>query len=88
MRIVKRTILMGELAFINLEYNELFIPSVEEVWLDESTGKFTRMLVNRRHRFDAKSPYFRSNFRQVRFTWPLLFSADPATMFIKTLTKP
>lgn len=83
-KLVRRTILFGQLAFIELSTRELFVPLLDEVWLDRHTGRQHRVLSNDRHRFDVKSQYFRHNFKQVKFSWELLFMADPSTMLLKS----
>ena len=80
-RLIQRTILMGELAFVDKE-NRLFVPLVNEVWINEKTGKFVRVLANRHRVVNVKTYEFKTNFKHVRFTWQLLFSANPDTMII------
>lgn len=82
-RLIRRTILMAEQAFIERDTQLLFVPLVEEVWLNLRTGKFIRILANRQHRYNAKSPYFTNHFHKVPLTWKLLFSANPATMILE-----
>lgn len=83
-KLVRRTILMGEQAYIERDTGLLFVPLVEEVWINRKNGKFIRILANWKHRYNAKSPYFVNNFYKVKvFTWSLLFSADPDTMIIR-----
>lgn len=81
--LVKRKILMFEQAYIERNTGLLFIPLVEEVWLNTKTGKFIRVLANNQHRYNAKSPYFVNNFRKVVASWYTLFCADPKTMVIE-----
>jgi hypothetical protein len=82
-RLVHRKILFAELAFIERGTNLLFVPLLDEVWRDQTTGQMKRILSNKLRRVNMKSQDFKDTFIPVRLSWQTLFSANPATMVIE-----
>lgn len=84
-KLIRREILFGDYAYIERDTGLLFVPLVDEVWLNLKTKRQIRILANHQHRYNVKSPYFVNYFRKVVFQWNTLFLADPQSMFIKEI---
>lgn len=81
MQLVSHKLVEVTVVYMEKSTQRLFIPFVEETWLDKDSGELIQVLIN--EHFTVNGEQIEQNFIKLPFRWSTIFQFNPQTLMLQ-----